>query len=257
MDFLRDLFELSGKTALVSGSSRGLGFTLALGLARAGARVIVNGRDGAAVEGAVSRLRTEGFEAAGYAFDVTDSTAIDAGIAAIERDIGPIDILVNNAGIQRRAPLENFPEDDFRAILDTNLTSAFLLSKRVVRLMIERRSGKIVNICSLQAEVGRPTIAPYAASKGGLKMLTRGMAVDWAKYGIQVNAIGPGYFKTEMTAALVADPVFDRWITGRTPAGRWGESEELIGALVFLCSSASSFVNGQILYVDGGVLAAL
>ena len=257
MDYLKSLFDLTGKIALVSGSSRGLGLTLAAGLARSGARVVLNGRDPAAVEAAAARLRAEGFAADGFAFDVTDYAAIDAALTRIEREVGPVDILVNNAGIQRRRSLEEFPEDDFRAILETNLTSAFLLSKRVVRGMIERRAGKIVNICSLMSEVGRPTIAPYAASKGGLKMLTRGMAVDWAKHGIQANAIGPGYFKTEMNAALVADPVFDRWITGRTPAGRWGDPDELIGALVFLCSPASSFVNGQILYVDGGVLAGI
>ena len=218
---------------------------------------MLNGRDEAALASAADRVRSEGLEAAVSAFDVTDSAQVDEGVARIEREIGPVEILVNNAGIQRRGPLEDFPEDDFRAVLETNLTSAFLVSKRVVRGMIVRRAGKIVNVCSLQSEVGRPTIAPYAASKGALKMLTRGMAVEWAGHGIQVNAIGPGYFKTEMTRALVENPDFDRWIRGRTPAGRWGDPEELVGLLVYLCSPASSFINGQIVYADGGLLAGI
>lgn len=257
MDYLSALFSLDCKTALVTGSSRGLGFVLARGLARAGARVVLNGRDGTALASAADRLRAEGLDVAVSAFDVTDSAQVDEGIGRAEAEAGPVEILVNNAGIQRRKPLEDFPEEDFRAVMETNLTSAFLVSKRVARGMIERRSGKIVNVCSLQSEVGRPSIAPYAASKGALKMLTRGMAVEWAKYGIQVNAIGPGYFKTEMTRALVEDPDFDRWIRGRTPAGRWGDPEELVGLLVYLCSPASSFVNGQIVYVDGGLLAGI
>ncbi len=257
MDYLSSLFSLSGKTALVTGSSRGLGLVLARGLARAGARVVLNGREEAVLATAADRLRAEGLDVAVSAFDVTDSAQVDEGIARAESAAGPFEILVNNAGIQRRRPLEDFPEEDFRAVMETNLTSAFLVSKRVARGMIERKSGKIVNVCSLQSEVGRPSIAPYAASKGALKMLTRGMAVEWAKYGIQVNAIGPGYFKTEMTRALVEDPDFDRWIRGRTPAGRWGDPEELVGLLVYLCSPASSFVNGQIVYVDGGLLAGI
>lgn len=257
MDFLSSLFSLDRKTALVTGSSRGLGLVLARGLAQAGARVVLNGRDEAALASAAERLRAEGLAVLVSAFDVTDSAEVDEGIGRAEAEAGPIEILVNNAGIQRRRPLEDFPEEDFRAVMETNLTSAFLVSKRVARGMIERRSGKIVNVCSLQSEVGRPSIAPYAASKGALKMLTRGMAVEWAKHGIQVNAIGPGYFKTEMTKALVEDPDFDRWIRGRTPAGRWGDPEELVGLLVYLCSPASSFVNGQIVYVDGGLLAGI
>ncbi len=257
MDFLSSLFSLSGKNALVTGSSRGLGFVLARGLGQAGARVVLNGRDEAVLASAAERLRAEGLDVAVSAFDVTDSAQVEEGIARIETEVGPVEILVNNAGIQRRKPLEDFPEEDFREVLETNLTSAFLVSKRVARRMIGHKSGKIVNICSLQSEVGRPSITPYAASKGALKMLTRGMAVEWAKHGIQVNAIGPGYFKTEMTRALVEDPDFDRWIRGRTPAGRWGDPEELVGLLVYLCSPASSFVNGQIVYVDGGLLAGI
>jgi len=257
MDFLSSLFSLSGKNALVTGSSRGLGFVLARGLGQAGARVVLNGRDEAVLASAAEKLRSEGLDVAVSAFDVTDSAQVEEGIARIETEVGPVEILVNNAGIQRRKPLEDFPEEDFREVLETNLTSAFLVSKRVARRMIGRKSGKIVNICSLQSEVGRPSITPYAASKGALKMLTRGMAVEWAKHGIQVNAIGPGYFKTEMTRALVEDPDFDRGIRGRTPAGRWGDPEELVGLLVYLCSPASSFVNGQIVYVDGGLLAGI
>lgn len=257
MDYLSSLFSLDRKTALVTGSSRGLGLVLARGLARAGARVVLNGRDGTALASAADRLRAEGLAVSVSAFDVTDGAQVDEGIGRAEAEAGPVEILVNNAGIQRRRPLEDFPEEDFRAVMETNLTSAFLVSKRVARGMIERKSGKIVNVCSLQSEVGRPSIAPYAASKGALKMLTRGMSVEWAKHGIQVNAIGPGYFKTEMTKALVEDPDFDRWIRGRTPAGRWGDPEELVGLLVYLCSPASSFVNGQIVYVDGGLLAGI
>ena len=251
------LFDLSGRIALVTGSSRGLGLTLARGLAEAGATLILNGRDTATLAASVARLRAEGCQVSGYPFNVTDGAAIEAAVEKIEREIGPIDILVNNAGIQNRQPFENFPDDEFRALIDANLTSAFLVSKRVANRMIGRKRGKIVNICSLQSEVGRPSITPYAASKGGLKMMTRGMAVEWAKHGIQANAIGPGYFKTDMTKALVEDGTFSRWITGRTPAGRWGDPEELVGTLVFLASDASSFVNGQIIYVDGGVLAGL
>ena len=251
------LFDISGKVALVSGSSRGLGLCFARGLARAGARVVLNGRDQSTLDKAVKELADEGCRVSGAVFDLGDSKAVAAGVARIESEIGGIEILVNNAGIQRRNPLETFPEEDFRNLIDINLVSPFVLSKAVVPGMIRRKAGKIINICSLMSEVGRPGITPYAASKGGLKMLTRGMALEWAKHGIQVNGIGPGYFKTEMNQALVKDADFDRWICGRTPAGRWGEPEELIGALLFLSSPASSFVNGQILYVDGGILAAL
>jgi len=250
-------FDLTGRVALVTGSSQGLGFTLARGLAEAGATVVLNGRGAERLAGAVERLRDAGLDAHGYAFDVTRREDVAAAIARIEREAGPIDVLVNNAGIQRRAPLEQVGEAVWREVLDTNLTAPFLVAQHVARGMIARRAGKIINICSLMSEVGRPTIAPYTAAKGGLKMLTKAMATEWARHNIQVNGIGPGYFKTEMNRALFEDEQFDAWIKGRTPAQRWGAPEELIGPAVFLASDASSFVSGQIIYVDGGILATL
>ena len=252
-----DLFDLTGRLAVVTGSSRGLGLTLARGLGEAGATVVLNGRDEERLAGAVAALEADGLAASGCAFDVTDAASIDRGVGEIEDRIGPIDILVNNAGIQRRGPLEALDEKAWREVIDTNLTGVFLVSRRVAHGMIERRRGKIVNICSLMSELGRETTANYAASKGGLKMLTRAMAVEWARYNIQANGIGPGYFLTEMTRPLADDPKFDAWIRGRTPAGRWGDPAELVGAAVFLASAASDFVNGQVIYVDGGILAAL
>jgi gluconate 5-dehydrogenase len=251
------LFDLSGRLALVTGSRRGLGLVLARGLAQAGATVVLNGRNEAALTDAAQALRGEGHRVGAAAFDVTEASAIDAAIGGIEADLGPVDILVNNAGIQRRGPLETLEEAAWHEVLDVNLTSAFLVSRRVVRGMIERRCGKIINICSLMSEVGRPTTGNYAASKGGLKMLTRAMAVEWSRHNIQANGIGPGYFLTDMTRTLAADPEFDAWLRRRTPAGRWGRPEELVGAAVFLASAASDFVSGQIIYVDGGVLASL
>jgi len=252
-----NIFDVSGKLAVITGSSQGLGLVLARGLGQAGATIILNGRNEAKLQQAVTALANEGVNVHGYAFDVTDSAQIQQSIARIEQDVGPIDILVNNAGIQRRAPLETFAESDWRDILETNLTSAFLVTKAVVQGMIARKSGKIINICSLQSDLGRVTIAPYTASKGGLKMLTKGMATDWGKYNIQVNAIGPGYFLSEMTKPLADNPQFDSWLKARTPMGRWGDPTELIGALIFLASPASSFITGQILYVDGGILATI
>lgn len=255
------LFSLEGRTALITGSSRGLGHVYAKGLLDAGASVLLNGRDVATLDAAVANLRREigvdDTRLAGVAFDVTDESAVRAGVNDAESRLGPIDILVNNAGLQHRAPLEEFPLDRWNAVLSTNLTAAFMVTKCVVPGMIRRKRGKIINICSLQSELGRRSIAPYAASKGGLKMLTRGMAVEWANHNIQVNAIGPGYFITDMTRPLADDPAFDGWLRGRTPAGRWGNPQELIGTLVYLASDASSFVNGQIIYVDGGILAAI
>jgi gluconate 5-dehydrogenase len=251
------MFDVTAKVALVTGSSRGLGLVLARGLARAGARVVLNGRDGDRLEAARAQLAAAGYAVVATAFDITDEAAVGAAVDTIERDVGPIDILVNNAGVQHRAPLEEFPEEQWRRILDINLTGAFVVGKQVARRMIPRKRGKIVNICSLQSELGRRTIAPYAASKGGLKMLTRGMAVDWAQYNIQVNAIGPGYFVTEMTKPLADNPQFDAWYKARTPAGRWGDPEELVGALLLFCSPASDFINGQLLFVDGGLSAAV
>ncbi len=254
---MKNLFDVAGKVVLVTGSSRGLGFILAKGFAQAGAKVILNGRNPEQLKKAQDELRQEGLETEAVSFDISDSGSISKGIDTIHAEIGNIDVLVNNAGVQFRAPLEDFPEDEWRKILDINLTGAFLVSKAVVKGMIERKAGKIINICSLQSDLGRNTIAPYAASKGGIKMLTKGMTVDWAKYGIQINGIGPGYFATEMTKPLKDDPAFDSWICGRTPAGRWGDPEELIGTLLFLSSEASNFINGQLIYVDGGITAAI
>jgi gluconate 5-dehydrogenase len=251
------LFDLTGRTALITGSSQGLGFALARGLAQAGAAIVLNGRDERKLTVAAETLRGEGARVTTASFDVTDGAAGTAAVAKIEAEFAPIDILVNNAGIQRRAPLAEMTEEQWRAVIDTNLTSAFLVARAVVPRMITRGAGKVINICSVMVEVSRPTIANYAAAKGGLKMLTRAMAVEWAKHGIQANGIAPGYFVTELNKALVENVEFNKWICGRTPAGRWGQPHELAGAAVFLASRASEFVNGQILTVDGGLLAAL
>jgi gluconate 5-dehydrogenase len=251
------LFDLTGRTALITGSSQGLGLAMARGLAQAGAAVVLNGRDERKLAGAAEGLRAEGAKVATAAFDVTDGAAAAAAVARVEADVAPLDILVNNAGIHRRAPLIEMTEEQWRAVLDTNLTSAFLVARAVAPRMIARGRGKIINICSVMSEVSRPTIANYAAAKGGLKMLTRAMAVEWARHGLQTNAIAPGYFLTELNKPLVENAEFNQWICGRTPAGRWGQPHELAGAVVFLASSASDFVNGQILSVDGGLLAAL
>lgn len=252
-----DLFDLSGRVALVTGSSRGIGLTLARGLAQHGARVVLNARRADVLDEAVATLSAEGHAVEGSVFDVTDADAVEGAIERIEAEVGPIDILVNNAGIQQRAPLHEFPLDGWQRIMDTNLTSVFLVGAAVARRMIPRRRGKIVNICSLTSDLGRQTIAPYAASKGGVKMLTRGMCADWARYGIQVNGLAPGYIVTEMNRALIEDAAFDSWVRARTPAGRWGETEELVGAAVFLSSAASDFVNGQVLIVDGGLASVI
>ena len=251
------LFDLSGRTALVTGSSQGLGLALARGLGQAGAALVLNGRNEAKLREAATLLRAEGLKVTTAAFDVTNGTEIEPAVARLEQEVAPIDILVNNAGIQRRALLAEMSEQQWREVLDTNLTSAFLVTRQVAPRMIARRSGKIINTCSLMSEVCRPSTGNYAAAKGGLKMLTRAMATEWARHNLQVNGIGPGYFATELTKPLVENEEFNRWICGRTPAGRWGNPEELIGAAVFLASPASNFVNGQILYVDGGLLAAI
>lgn len=252
-----DLFDLAGRLALVTGSSRGIGFALAEGLARHGARLVLNGRDAARLDEAVAALRAEGHDAVASGFDVTDAQAASAGVEAIERDVGAIEILVNNAGMQFRAPLEQFPVETWDEMLRTNLSSMFYVARAVAPHMIARRRGKIVNIASVQSELARPNIAPYTATKGAVRNLTRGMCVDWAKHGIQVNAIAPGYFRTPLNQALVDDPKFSAWLATRTPAGRWGELPELVGAAVFLAGPASSFVNGQTIYVDGGITASL
>ncbi len=253
------LFDLTGRTALITGSSQGIGLALASGLAQAGAAVVLNGRDEPKLAAAAATVRAAAPAArvTTAAFDVTNGAACEAAVAKIEADFSPIDILINNAGIQRRAPLAEMTEAQWREVIDTNLTSAFLLARAAAPRMIARRSGKIINTCSVMSEVSRPTIANYAAAKGGLKMLTRAMAVEWAKHGLQCNGLGPGYITTELNRALVENVDFNKWICGRTPAGRWGQPEELVGAAVFLSSRASDFVNGQILYVDGGLLAAL
>jgi gluconate 5-dehydrogenase len=250
------LFDVGGRVALVTGSSRGIGYALAGGLAAAGCRVVLHGRDGTRLEAAAGELRDTG-DVDTVAFDVTSPDEVAAGVARIEDTVGPIEILVNNAGMQHRSPITDFGFADWNRLLETNLTSAFLVGREVARRMVPRGRGKIVNICSLQSEVVRPGIAPYAATKGGLKMLTKGMCADLAPHGIQVNGIGPGYFETELTAALVADEEFSAWVRRRTPAGRWGRVDDLVGPLLFLVSPAAEFVNGQVLYVDGGMLAVL
>jgi gluconate 5-dehydrogenase len=250
---LSELFDLTGRTALVTGSSQGIGFALAAGLADHGARVVLNGRDGDKLQAAAARIAG----AASAAFDVTDETAVEQAIASIETEIGPIDILINNAGMQFRAPLESFPTQKWRELFETNVTSVFLVGQAVAKRMIGRGRGKIVNIASVQSELARPNIAPYTATKGAVRNLTRGMCTDWAQHGIQINAIAPGYFKTPLNQALVEHPEFSAWLEKRTPARRWGDVQELIGAAVFLASDASTFVNGHILYVDGGITASL
>ncbi|PQV54024.1 gluconate 5-dehydrogenase [Paraburkholderia sp. BL21I4N1] len=251
------MFDLSGRRALVTGSSTGIGFALAKGLAGAGAEVILNGRSEARLTEAVNRLRDDGATVHAASFDVTSAAEVEKAIAGIESEIGAIDILVNNAGMQRRAPLEQFSHRQWEELMKTNVDSVFLVGQAVARHMIARKRGKIVNICSVQSELGRPNIAAYMASKGAVKMLTKGMAIDWGQHGIQVNGLGPGYFKTELTEALVKDETFSNWLIGRTPSKRWGDVEDLVGAVVFLSSDASNFVNGHILYVDGGVTATL
>lgn len=253
----QELFNIKGKIALVTGSSGGLGAAFARGLCQHGARVILNGRNRVKLESQVQALAKEGFEVYGYVFDVNNSAEIKEAIDAIYTQIGTLDILVNNAGVTVRAPLEDFKDDDWDKIIGINLNGAYKVSKAVVRAMMARGAGKIINIGSLQCELGRPSIAPYAAAKGGLKMLTKGMAVEWAKYNIQSNGIGPGYFKTEMTKPLYEDEAFNAWVCARTPSNRWGLTEELIGALIFLSSPASNYMNGQMIYVDGGLLASV
>ena len=252
-----DLFDLTGRVALVTGSYQGLGLGIARGLGQAGARIVLNGRNEEKLQHALSTLSGEGLKVSGCCFDVSNTAQVQEKITALESECGRIDILVNNAGIQRRSPLEQFEERVWREVLDTNLTGLFLVTKQIVPGMIARKAGKIINICSLMCEMGRPTVGAYTAAKGGVKMLTKAMALEWGKHNIQVNGIWPGYITTEMNRPLMEDPKFDAWIRSRTPMGRWGEPKELVGAAVFLSSHASDFVTGQIIYVDGGILAAL
>ncbi|WFF42931.1 glucose 1-dehydrogenase [Salinicola endophyticus] len=252
------LFDISGRLALVTGSSRGLGFTLAQGLARQGARVIVHGRQAEAVARAAEAIRAEtGAEVDSVTFDVTDSAAVREALDALTARLGTPDILVNNAGLQRRAPFAEFDPEDWDAVLATNLSSAFYVSRALAERMSQRGSGKIVNIGSVQSQLARQTIAPYAASKGGVVMLTKGMAADLARFDIQVNCISPGYFKTDMNTALWQDEAFNSWVESRTPAQRWGNVEELVGTLIYLCSDASAFVSGQNIFVDGGMTSVV
>jgi gluconate 5-dehydrogenase len=250
------LFDLTGQTALVTGSSMGIGYALAKGLAQAGAHIVLNARDGDRLQKAADALRKTGATVDTLVFDVTDAAAVRAAIDGYEAKRA-ISILINNAGMQHRGPLEDFEVDAFDRLMRTNVNSAFYVGQAVGRHMISRNAGRIINIASVQTALARPGIAPYTASKGAIANLTKGMATDWAKHGLNCNAIAPGYFDTPLNAALVADPTFSEWLEKRTPAGRWGKVEELVGAAIFLSSPASSFVNGQTIFVDGGITASL
>lgn len=252
-----DTFRLDGRLALVTGSSSGIGLALARGLGQAGAALVLNGRDAAKLAATAATLRSEGLSVQEAAFDVTDGEASETAVARIEAEVGAIEILVNNAGLQRRGVFHEFLPADWQAVMRTNVDSMFFVGQAVAKRMVPRGRGRIINICSVQSELGRPGIAPYAASKGAVKMLTKGMAIDLGPHGITVNGIGPGYFKTELTQKLVDDPAFSAWLINRTPSRRWGDVEDLAPAAVFLASDAGRFVNGHILYVDGGVTATL
>lgn len=253
-----NLFNLKGKRALITGGTHGLGMAMAKGLGLAGAELIINGHSDNKMKLALSEYANDDLKAHGRLFDVTNDQTVKQAIENIEREIGPIDILVNNAGIIKRIPMVDMATEDFREVINVDLIAPFIVSKYVGKHMIERKAGKIINICSMMSELGRNTVSAYAAAKGGLKMLTKNMATEWAKYNIQVNGIGPGYFATDQTAPIrVNGHPFNDFIINRTPAARWGNPEDLIGTAVFLSSSASDFVNGQIIYVDGGILATI
>lgn len=255
---MSDLFDLKGKRALVTGASHGLGMAMAKGLADAGAELIVNGTSPDRMEKAVKEYESEGHTVHSFIFDVTDEEAVIEHVEKIENEIGPIDILINNAGIIKRMPLKDMDVADYRKVIDVDLVGPFIMAKHVVKHMIERKAGKIINICSMMTELGRDSVGAYAAAKGGLKMLTRNMATEWARYNIQTNGIGPGYFATAQTKPLLVEGnPFNEFIINRTPAGRWGEPSDLAGTAVFLSSKASDFVNGQVVYVDGGILATI
>jgi len=251
------LFSLRGKRALITGSGQGIGFRLARGLAEAGASLVLNDIDPDRLARAVDELRQTGAQVAGTLFNVAKPEEVRPAVAEVERSVGPIDILFNNAGIHRYAPLAEMELARWQEVIDVNLTGAFVVAQAVIPGMITRRAGKIVNICSLMSEAGRPTTGNYTAAKGGLKMLTKAMTVEWARHNVQINGIGPGYILSDLTRHLAAKPEFDAWVKSRTPAARWGTPDDLVGAAVFLCAPASDFVNGHILYVDGGILAAL
>lgn len=254
-----NIFSLDGKVALITGATGGLGMAMANGIGAAGARLAINGNSSQEkLDKAVSFYRTSGLDAAGYRFDVTNDKEVVAAVRKIESDMGPVDILVNNAGIIRRCPLLEMPLEEWEFVIKSDLTSAFVVSRAVAQRMVQQGGGKIINICSLMSELGRETVGAYAAAKGGLKMLTRSMATEWSRHNIQVNGIGPGYFVSEQTTPLrSADHPFNEFITGRTPAGRWGQPEDLQGTAIFLASEASNFISGQIIYVDGGILASI
>lgn len=253
-----NLFDLTGKTALITGGVHGLGMAMAKGLGHAGAKIVVNDLSQEAIDNAIAEYKSVGIDAYGYVFNVTDETAVIENIAKIEAEVGPIDILVNNAGIIKRTPIIDMEVVDFEAVIKVDLISPFIVSKNVAKGMIKRGGGKIINICSMMSELGRDSVSAYAAAKGGLKMLTKNMATEWAKFNIQTNGIGPGYFATSQTAPIrVNGHPFNEFIISRTPAGRWGNPEDLQGAAIFLSSKASDFVNGHIVYVDGGILATI
>lgn len=254
-----NMFDLTGKVALVTGATHGLGMAMANGLGAAGARLVINGRSSLEkIDRAVAAYKAAGFDAFGYRFNVTNEDEVESAVEQIESDVGSIDILVNNAGIIRRVPLLEMPLDEWELVIKTDLTGVFVVSKAVVNRMVKRGGGKVINICSMMSELGRDSVGAYAAAKGGLKMLTRNMATEWARHNVQVNGIGPGYFATEQTRPIRVDGhPFNDFIVSRTPAGRWGDPDDLQGAAVFLASSASDFVNGQVIYVDGGILATI
>ncbi len=252
-----NLFELTGRTALVTGSTRGLGRAIAEGLGQAGAALVVNGRNAEATKAAAQELREAGLNARAAAFDVTNEAAVMAAFADLDADGVEIDILVNNAGIQHRQPMVELSLADWQRVIDTNLTSAFLMGREAARRMIPRGYGKIINIGSLTSELARATVIPYTVAKGGIRLLTKGMAAEWTPHGIQANAIGPGYMLTEMNEALTSNPQFDAWVKGRTPAGRWGNPDELVGTAIYLASNASNYVSGQLIFVDGGMISVL
>ncbi|MCB1835670.1 MAG: SDR family oxidoreductase [Geminicoccaceae bacterium] len=253
----RTLFDLAGRTALVTGSTRGLGRAIAEGMGEAGASLVVNGRNSEATELAAAEMRAAGLNARAAAFDVTDESAVMAAFAQLDSDGIEIDILVNNAGIQHRQPMVELSLEDWQRVIDTNLTSAFLMGREAAKRMIPRGYGKVINIGSLTSELARATVAPYTVAKGGIRLLTKSMAAEWAQHGIQANAIGPGYMLTEMNEALTSNPEFDAWVKSRTPTGRWGRPDELVGTAIYLASRASDYVCGQLIFVDGGMISVL